>query len=187
MSSTDTYTPRLKTKYQEEILPAIKEELGIKNVMAIPKIEKIVLNMGVGESIGNKRYLEDAVYALTEISGQKPVITKAKQSIANFKLREGMPIGVKVTLHGNRMYDFLDRLIAVAIPRVKDFRGVSRRAFDGKGNYSLGFKENIMFLEINRDKIANIQGLQVTICSSASNDDDARLLLEKMGMPFRKN
>ncbi len=185
--SSNTYTPRLQTKYVEQIIPALKKELGVENVMALPKLEKIVLNMGVGEAVGNKRYLEDAVYTLTEITGQKPVVTKAKKAISNFKLREDQPIGAKVTLRGKKMYEFLDRLISVSLPREKDFRGVPRKAFDGHGNYSLGLKENVMFLEINRDKIANIQGLEVTICTTTNSNDDARLMLEKMGMPFRKN
>ncbi len=186
MSSTNN-TPRLKKKYVDEIIPALKAELKVDNVMALPKIEKIVLNMGVGEAVGNKRYLEDAVYTLTEITGQKPVVTKAKKAISNFKLREDQPIGVKVTLRGTKMYEFLDRLISISLPRVKDFRGIPRKAFDGNGNYSLGLKENDMFLEINRDKVANLQGLEVTICTTSNSNDDARLLLEKMGMPFRKN
>jgi large subunit ribosomal protein L5 len=186
LSSTNN-TPRLKKKYVDEIIPALKAELKVDNVMALPKLEKVVLNMGVGEAVGNKRYLEDAVYTLTEITGQKPVVTKAKKAISNFKLREHQPIGVKVTLRGAKMYEFLDRLISIALPRVKDFRGIPRKAFDGHGNYSLGFKENDMFLEINRDKVANLQGLEVTICTTSDSNDDARLLLEKMGMPFRKN
>ncbi len=184
--SSIAYTPRLRKKYVEQVLPALKEELSLANVHSVPKIEKIVLNMGVGEAVQNKKLLEDAVYTLTNITGQKPVVTKAKKAISNFKLREGLPIGAKVTLRGVKMYEFLDRLISVALPRVKDFRGVSKKAFDGNGNYNLGLQENLMFLEINRDKITNIQGLEVTICTTASSNDDARLLLGKMGMPFRK-
>ncbi|MDR0303721.1 MAG: 50S ribosomal protein L5 [Chitinispirillales bacterium] len=178
--------PRLQKKYLEKILPVLKEELKLDNVMAIPKIDKIVLNMGVGEAVGNKRYLEDAVYTLTMVSGQKPVVTKAKKAISNFKLREGLPIGCMVTLRGKRMYEFLDRLISVTLPRVKDFKGISGKAFDGRGNYSFGIQENIVFMEVDRDKIANILGLQVTICTTAGSNESARVLLEKFGMPFRK-
>ena len=184
--STKTNMPRLQKKYMDKILPTLKEELKLDNVMAIPKIEKIVLNMGVGEAVGNKRYLEDAVYTLTVVSGQKPVVTKAKKAISNFKLREGLPIGCMVTLRGKRMYEFLDRLISVTLPRVKDFRGIPVKAFDGKGNYNFGIQENIVFMEVDRDKIANILGLQITICTTAGNNDSARVLLEKFGMPFRK-
>ena len=184
--STKTNMPRLQKKYMDKILPTLKEELKLDNVMAIPKIEKIVLNMGVGEAVGNKRYLEDAVYTLTVVSGQKPVVTKAKKAISNFKLREGLPIGCMVTLRGKRMYEFLDRLISVTLPRVKDFRGIPVKAFDGKGNYNFGIQENIVFMEVDRDKIANILGLQITICTTAGSNDSARVLLEKFGMPFRK-
>jgi len=186
LSNAKTTMPRLKVKYLEKILPSLKDELKLDNVMSIPKIEKIVLNMGVGEAVGNKRYIEDAVYTLTQITGQKPVVTKAKKAISNFKLREGLPIGCMVTLRGKRMYEFLDRLISVTLPRVKDFRGIPRKAFDGQGNYSFGITENIVFMEVDRDKIANILGLQITICTNAGNSDSARLLLEKFGMPFRK-
>ncbi len=178
--------PRLQKKYEEQILSVLKEELALGNINSVPKIEKIVVNMGVGEAITNKKALEDAVYTLTNITGQKPVITKARKAISNFRLRDGLPIGAKVTLRGKKMYEFLDRLIAVALPRMKDFRGVSRKSFDGTGNYNLGFNENLMFPEINRDKIGNIQGLELTVCTTAKKDDHARLLLEKLGMPFRK-
>jgi len=186
LSNAKTTMPRLKVKYLGKILPSLKDELKLENVMSVPKIDKIVLNMGVGEAVGNKRYLEDAVYTLTMITGQKPVVTKAKKAISNFKLREGLPIGCMVTLRGKRMYEFLDRLISVTLPRVKDFKGVPRKAFDGRGNYSFGIQENIVFMEVDRDKIANILGLQITICTNAGNNDSARLLLEKFGMPFRK-
>lgn len=178
--------PRLQKKYSEEVLLALKNELELDNVMSIPKLDKIVINMGVGEAVGNKRYLEDAVYTLTNISGQKPVVTKARKAISNFKLREGLPIGCKVTLRGKRMFEFLDRLISVALPRAKDFRGLSRKSFDGHGNYTFGLQENIVFMEVDRDKIANIMGLEITICTTAKKDDEARLLLEKFGVPFRK-
>jgi len=186
LSKVKTTMPQLQKKYLEKMLPALKEELKLENVMSVPKVEKVVLNMGVGEAVGNKRYIEDAVYTLSVITGQKPVITKAKKAISNFKLREGLPIGCMVTLRGKRMYEFLERLIAVTLPRVKDFRGIPRKAFDGKGNYSFGIQENIVFMEVDRDKIANILGLQVTICTTADDNDSARALLEKFGMPFRK-
>ncbi len=186
MSKIKTTMPRLQEKYVKTILPSLKDELKLENIMSVPKIEKIVLNMGVGEAVGNKRYLEDAVYTLSMITGQKPVVTKAKKAISNFKLREGLPIGSMVTLRGKKMYEFLDRLISVTLPRVKDFRGIPRKAFDGRGNYSFGITENIVFMEVDRDKIANILGLQITICTNAGDNDSARLLLEKFGMPFRK-
>lgn len=186
MSSVDTYTPRLLKKYKEEIVAPLKDELGLENIMAVPKLSKIVLNMGVGEAVANKKHIEDAVYTLTEITGQKPVVTTAKNAISNFKLREGMPIGAKVTLRGNKMWEFFDRFVSVTLPREKDFRGVSKKAFDGRGNYSLGLKENLVFTEINRDKISQIQGLQVTFCTTAEDNEAAKLLLTKLGMPFRK-
>ncbi len=186
MSSVESYTPRLQKKYQDTVLASLKDELGLDNIMAVPKLEKIVLNMGVGEAVQNKKFLEDAVYTLTEITGQKPVVTRAKISISNFKLREDVPIGAKVTLRGDKMWEFLDRLISVTLPREKDFRGVPKKAFDGRGNYSMGFTENTVFLEIVRDRIANIQGLQLTICTTAGDNDGAKLLLTKLGMPFRK-
>lgn len=186
MSSVESYVPRLLKKYKSEVVPAIKDELGIENIMAVPKLEKIVINMGVGEAVQNKKFIEDAVYTLTEISGQKPVVTTAKKAISNFKLREGMPIGAKVTLRGNKMWEFLDRLISVTLPREKDFRGLPKKAFDGRGNYSFGLKENLVFLEINRDKITNIQGLQITVCTTSGNDEGAKALLTHLGLPFRK-
>ena len=178
--------PRLQTKYKETIVPTLMEELSLGNINSVPKLEKIVLNMGVGEAVQNKKAIEDAVYTLTNITGQKPVITKARKAISNFRLRDGVSVGVKVTLRGAKMYEFLDRLISVYLPRMKDFRGVSSKSFDGTGNYNLGFSENLMFPEINRDKIGNIQGLELTICTTASENEPARLLLDKMGMPFRK-
>ncbi len=185
MSSVESYTPRLLKKYQDTVLASLKDELGLDNVMAVPKLEKIVLNMGVGEAIQNKKFLEDAQYTLTEITGQKPVVTKAKIAISNFKLRADLPIGVKVTLRGPKMWEFLDRLISVTLPRERDFRGVPKKSFDGNGNYSMGFTENTVFLEVNRDKIANLQGLQLTICTTAGDNDAAKSLLTKLGMPFR--
>ncbi len=186
MSSVETYTPRLQKKFNDEVISSLKDELALSNVMAVPKLEKIVLNMGVGEAVQNKKFLENAVYTLTEITGQKPVLTMSKKAISNFKLREDIPIGTKVTLRGNKMWEFLDRLICITLPRERDFRGVPKKSFDGNGNYSMGFTENTVFLEVNRDKIANLQGLQLTICTTAGDNDAAKSLLTKLGMPFRK-
>jgi len=186
LSSVETKTPRLLKKYQDEIRTSLKDELGLSNIMAVPKLTKIVINMGCGEAVQNKKYIEDAQYTLAQITGQQPVVTNAKKAISNFKLREGMPIGAMVTLRGNRMWEFLDRLISVTLPREKDFRGVPKKAFDGRGNYSFGLKENLVFMEVNRDKIANIQGLQINICTTAGNNEGAKLMLTKLGMPFRK-
>ena len=177
--------PRLKDKYENEILPALKEKLGRDNRLSLPRIQKVVVNMGVGDAIQEKKYLETAVDALTQITGQKPIITRARKSIAGFRLREGMPIGCKVTLRRNQMYEFLDRLIAVALPRVRDFRGVSRTAFDGKGNYSLGLYEQLVFPELNPDKFTRQQGMNISIVTSATSDDDAREMLALFGMPFQ--
>lgn len=177
--------PRLKQKYIDEIVPAMKEQFSYGNCHEIPKIEKIVLNMGVGEAIQNAKAMENAVSDLTRISGQKPVIRRAKKSIANFKLREGMPIGVSVTLRGDRMYEFLDRLLNVALPRVRDFRGIPRNAFDGRGNYSLGIIEQMIFPEIDIDK-SQAHGLSATFVTTAKTDDEGRVLFEKFGFPFRK-
>ncbi len=177
---------RLKQIYTEEIAPAIFEELALENVMQIPKIQKVVVNIGVGEAIDNPKALDDAVRDLTTITGQRPVITKAKKSIANFKLREGRTIGTKVTLRGDRMWAFLDRLINVALPRVRDFRGISADAFDGRGNYTLGLEEQLIFPEINYDQVEKVRGMEITIVTTAENDDQARTLLTKIGMPFRK-
>ena len=177
--------PRLQEKYQAEIRSELAEKLEIKNAMAIPKVTKVVINMGVGSAIADKKNLELAYEALTEIAGQKPVQTLARKSIAGFKLREGMAIGCKVTLRRQRMYEFLDRLISIVLPRVRDFRGVSRKAFDGKGNYSLSLTEQLVFPELNPDKYTKPQGMSITICTTAETDDAGRLLLELMGMPFR--
>ena len=177
--------PRLQEKYKNEILPALEKELGIQNPMALPKLEKIVINMGVGSAINEKKHLEEAVDALTQISGQKPVVTAARKSIAGFRLREGMKIGCKVTLRHQRMYEFLDRLICIALPRVRDFRGLNPNGFDKRGNYNMGLAEQIVFPELNPDKFTRPQGMTITIVTSAKNDDDARLLLKKFGMPFR--
>lgn len=176
---------RLYTQYKEEIVPKLMERFQYKNVMQVPKVDRVVLNIGAGEAIQNPKALDGAVSDLTIISGQKPVITRAKKSIAGFKLREGMAIGCKVTLRGKRMYEFLDRLINLALPRVRDFRGVSPQAFDGRGNYSLGIKEQTIFPEIEYDKIDKIRGLEVVIVTTAKTDEEARELLKSMGMPFR--
>jgi large subunit ribosomal protein L5 len=174
----------LKEKYKKEVAPYLKEKFGYKNVMEIPKVEKIVLNMGVGEAIGNSKILEHAVNDMMLIGGQKPVVTKAKKSIAGFKLREGMPIGCKVTLRGERAYEFLNRLVNVALARVRDFSGVNPRSFDGRGNFAMGLKEQIVFPEINYDKIDKIRGFDVIITTTAKTDEEARELLKSLGMPF---
>lgn len=179
-------THYLKERYQKEIAPALEAAIGAENVMQIPRITKIVVNIGVGEALDNAKALEAAVADLTQITGQKPIITKAKKSIANFKLREGRQIGVKVTLRGERMWSFLDRLMNVALPRVRDFRGISPNAFDGRGNYTLGLREQLVFPEIEYDKIDKIRGMEVSIITTAHNDDESRQLLEMLGMPFRK-
>jgi len=177
---------RLKEKYQKEIRPALQERFNYKNVMEIPKLEKVVINMGLGEAIQNPKALDAAVHDLTTIAGQKPVVTRAKKSIAAFKLRTGMPIGVKVTLRGDRMYEFVDKLISVALPRVRDFKGVSPKAFDGRGNYTLGLKEQLIFPEIEYDKIDKLRGLEVGFVTTARTDEESRELLKLMGMPFRE-
>lgn len=177
---------RQKEFYQAELAPKLKADLGYKNVMEVPRIEKIVLNMGLGEAIQNPKLLESAVEELGRITGQKAVITRAKKSIATFKLREEMPIGVRVTLRRDRAYEFLDRLISVALPRVRDFKGVSPKAFDGRGNYTLGIREQLIFPEIDLDKIAKVSGMNVTIVTTAKSDEDGRALLAGFGMPFRK-
>ena len=177
---------RLKEQYEKEMLPELQKELQLKNKMEVPRIEKVVVNMGLGEAIQNIKVLESAVEELGHITGQKPVITRAKKSIAQFKLREGMPIGCSVTLRRDRAYEFLDRLINVALPRVRDFKGISSKAFDGRGNYTLGVREQIIFPEIDLDMIDKVKGLNVTIVTTAKTDEQGRALLSKMGMPFRK-
>ncbi len=177
---------RLKDKYRKEIAPAIAKEFGIENVMAIPKIEKVVVNMGMGEAIANSKILDTAVEELRSVTGQKPVVTKAKKSIAAFKLRQGMNIGTMVTLRGDRMYEFLDRLISVALPRVRDFRGISGKAFDGRGNYTLGIREQLIFPEIDFNKVDKTRGMNISIVTTASTDEQARSLLKALGMPFRQ-
>ncbi len=178
--------PRLQEKYSNDVRPALIKEFGFGNVMQVPKLSKITLNFGLGEAVQNPKIIEKAVEQLTAVAGQKPVITRAKRSISNFKLREGMPIGVTVTLRRDKMYEFLDRLISVAIPRIRDFRGVSPKAFDGRGNYTLGVREQIIFPEIEYDSVDKIRGLNVTITTTARNDDEGRALLRHLGMPFRK-
>ena len=176
---------RLQEKYQKEVVPALTEKFGYKNVMQLPKIEKVIINMGVGEAVGNPKALDAAVNDLTIISGQKPLLTRAKKSLAAWKLREGMPIGCKVTLRGTRMYQFLDKFMNVALPRVRDFRGVSDKAFDGRGNYAVGLKEQLIFPEIEYDKIDKIRGMNIVIVTTAKTDEEARELLKLMGMPFK--
>lgn len=177
---------RLQEKYLNETVPALVNKFEYSSVMQVPKLEKIVVNMGVGDAIGNPKALEDAVEELTLITGQKPVITKAKKSIANFKLREGMSIGCKVTLRGEKMYHFFDKLVSVALPRVRDFRGVSSSSFDGRGNYTLGIKEQLIFPEINYDKVNRLRGMDIVIVTSAENDSEGHALLEALGMPFAR-
>jgi large subunit ribosomal protein L5 len=177
---------RLKEKYAKEIKSAVQKELGIENVMAVPKLEKIVINMGIGEATQNVKMMDPLVADLGSIAGQKPVITRAKKSIAAFKLREGMPIGAMVTLRGDAMYEFLDRLISVALPRVRDFRGVSSKSFDGRGNYTLGLRDQLIFPEIDYSKVDKIKGMNVTIVTTAKDDNGARTLLKAFGMPFRQ-
>lgn len=177
---------RLQEKFKNEVTPALVEKFQYSSVMQCPKIEKVVINMGIGEAIANPKALEEAVAELTQIAGQKPVITKAKKSIANFKLREGMPIGCKVTLRGEKMYEFLDKLFNVTLPRVRDFRGVSKTAFDGRGNYTLGVKEQIIFPEINFDKVNKMRGMDIVIVTTAKTNEEGQALLAGMGMPFSK-
>ncbi len=177
---------RLKERYTKEVAPAISKEFSITNPMAIPRLEKIVINMGMGEATANAKVLDTATDELRAITGQKPVITKAKKSIASFKLRQGMPIGVMVTLRGDRMYEFLDRLVSIALPRVRDFRGVSPKAFDGRGNYTLGIREQLIFPEIDFNKVDRTRGMNISIVTTARNDEQARSLLRSLGMPFRQ-
>jgi len=182
----EKYVPRLKEKYQKEVVPALMKRFGYKNVMEVPKIEKIVVNMGVGEAVQNIKALENAMNDLALITGQKPSVRRAKRSEAGFKLRKGMPIGAKVTLRKDMMYDFLDRLISIALPRVRDFRGLSPRSFDGRGNYNFGLSEQVVFPEIDYDKIDKIRGMNITIVTTAKSDEEAKALLEAFGFPFRK-
>lgn len=178
-------TPRLRETYRNQIVPALMKEFGYKNPMQVPKVERVVLNVGMGEAIQNVKLLESAVTELGIITGQRPVVTKAKKAIAGFKLRQGMPIGAKVTLRNDRMYEFLDRLVSLALPRIRDFRGISPKAFDGRGNYTLGLKEQLIFPEIQYDSVASIHGMDITIVTTASTNDEGKALLRHMGMPFR--
>jgi large subunit ribosomal protein L5 len=176
----------MQEKYKNEVVPALRKAFDLKNIMQVPRITKVVVNIGMGEALDNPKALESAVSDLTTIAGQKPVMTKARKSIANFKLREGRLIGTKVTLRGDRMWAFLDRLLSTALPRVRDFRGVSANAFDGRGNYTLGLRDQLIFPEIEYDKIDKLRGMEVTIVTTAKNDDQARVLLQLLGMPFSK-
>jgi large subunit ribosomal protein L5 len=196
MSTTETEStpeisakvpPRLRTRYREEILPALQTEFDIKNVMQVPGLTKIVVNMGVGEAARDSKLIEGAIRDLTAITGQKPAVTKARKSIAQFKLREGMPIGAHVTLRGDRMWEFLDRLLSLALPRIRDFRGLSPKQFDGRGNYTFGLTEQVMFHEINQDRIDRSRGMDITIVTTATNDDEGRALLKQLGFPFKEN
>ena len=179
------YEPRLKKKYKEEVIPQLMKEFSLKNIMQVPKLDRIVINMGLGEAVQNAKLVESATEELTAIAGRKPVVTRAKKSIASFKLREGMPIGVMVTLRGEQMYDFLDRLVSLALPRTRDFKGISPKAFDGRGNYTLGIREQIIFPEINYDRIERVKGMNVTFVTTAKTDEQGRALLKSLGMPFR--
>lgn len=177
---------RLKEKFENEVSKALMSKFGYTSTMQVPKVEKIVVNMGVGDAVQNSKVLDAAVEELTLITGQKPVVTKAKKSIAGFRLREGMPIGAKVTLRGERMYDFLDKLISISLPRVRDFHGISKKAFDGRGNYTLGVKEQLIFPEIDYDKVSKVRGMDIVIVTTANSDEEARELLTQFGMPFQK-
>lgn len=184
--SKEQYVPRLKDHYQSVVIKKMQEQFGYKNIMEVPRLDKIVINMGVGAAVADKKHIASAVEELEKIAGQKVVVTTAKKSIATFKLREGMPIGCKVTLRKDRMWEFLDRLVNIALPRVRDFRGVSDRSFDGRGNYSLGITEQIVFPEINYDDVNTTRGMNVVVCTTAGTDEEARSLLAEMSMPFRK-
>lgn len=179
-------TNRLKEKYTNEVVPALTEQFNYTSIMAVPKVDKIVINMGVGDAVNNSKNLDKAAAELALISGQKPLITKAKKSVAAFRLREGMPIGAKVTLRGERMFEFLDKLVTVSLPRVRDFHGVSNKAFDGRGNYTLGVKEQLIFPEINYDDVDKVRGMDIVIVTTANTDEESRELLAKLGMPFAK-
>jgi large subunit ribosomal protein L5 len=180
------YTPRYKTKYTEVVVPALKAKFNYKSVMQVPRLEKICLNQGVGIAVSDKKLIDNAVKEMTTITGQKAIATNSKKDISNFKLRKGVPIGVKVTLRGVKMYEFLDRLISVALPRIRDFRGVNAKGFDGRGNYTLGITEQIIFPEIDIDKVNKIMGMDITFVTTASNDEEARELLKEFGIPFKK-
>jgi large subunit ribosomal protein L5 len=181
---SERYVPRLKVRYRQEVLPRLRQELGFANSMQVPRLQKVVLNMGVGDALKDARMLEAATQDLAVITGQRPVVTKARKSIAGFKLREGMSIGAKVTLRGDRMWEFVDRLITVAIPRIRDFRGLSRRSFDGHGNYTLGLTEQLIFPEVDYDKVVKVRGMDITVTTTARTDDEGRALLIALGFPF---
>ena len=184
-STTDAVAPRLAVRYRDQVVPALTKQFSYKNPMQVPRLEKIVINMGLGAAVANPKIIDTAVEELKAISGQKPVVTRAKKAIANFKLRAGIPIGAMVTLRRSRMWEFMDRLVAVALPRTRDFKGVARKAFDGKGNYTLGLREQIIFPEINYDKIDAIKGLNISFVTTAKTDEEGRALLQQLGMPFR--
>jgi large subunit ribosomal protein L5 len=181
---SDDYTPRMKQRFRDELVPALQKELGLANVMQVPRLDKIVVNMGIGDAVKDGRLLDAALEDLTTITGQRPVVTKARKSIAGFKLREGMPIGAKVTLRGDRMWEFYDRLVSLALPRIRDFRGMSPRSFDGHGNYTMGVTEQLIFPEIDYDKVSEVRGMDITIVTTATTDDEARSLLAALGFPF---
>jgi large subunit ribosomal protein L5 len=181
---SERYVPRLKVRYREEVLPRLRQQLGYANAMEVPRLQKVVINMGVGDALKDARMLEAATQDLAVIAGQRPVVTKARKSIAGFKLREGMSIGAKVTLRGDRMWEFVDRLITVAIPRIRDFRGLSRRSFDGHGNYTLGLTEQLIFPEVDYDKVVKVRGMDITVATTAQSDDEGRALLIALGFPF---
>jgi large subunit ribosomal protein L5 len=183
-ATTDDYTPRLRTRFREELVPMLMEQLGLANVMRVPRLEKVVVNMGVGEAVKDGRLLDAALEDLQVITGQKAIVTKARQSIAGFKLREGMAIGAKVTLRGARMWEFVDRLVSLALPRIRDFRGLSPTSFDGHGNYTLGVTEQLIFPEIDYDKVLKVTGMDITIVTTATTDDEGRALLATLGFPF---
>ncbi|ADM09953.1 50S ribosomal protein L5 [Parvularcula bermudensis HTCC2503] len=182
----EDYKPRLKTKYEQDIRKAMQEQFSYGNVMQIPKLEKVVINMGLGDAVNDRKVVDQALDELTRIAGQRPVVTKAKKSIAGFKVREEMALGVKVTLRKDRMFEFLDRLITIALPRVRDFRGLNPKSFDGRGNYAMGLKEHIVFPEIDYDKVEGQRGMDIVVCTTATNDEEARALLKAFNFPFRK-
>jgi len=181
---SENYTPRMKQRFRDEVVPALQRELGLPNVMQVPRLDKIVVNMGIGDAVKDGRMLDAALEDLTIITGQKPVVTKARKSIAGFKLREGMPIGAKVTLRGDRMWEFYDRLVSLALPRIRDFRGMGPRSFDGSGNYTMGVTEQLIFPEIDYDKVSQVRGMDITIVTTATTDDEARSLLAALGFPL---
>ncbi|NDB17733.1 MAG: 50S ribosomal protein L5 [Actinobacteria bacterium] len=187
MATTTASAPRMKTRYREEIVPALQSEFGFKNVMQVPRLTKIVVNMGVGEAARDSKLIEGAIRDITAITGQKPQVTKARKSIAQFKLREGMPIGCHVTLRGDRMWEFLDRLLTLSLPRIRDFRGLSAKHFDGRGNYTFGLNEQSMFHEIPIDSIDRVRGMDISVVTTATNDDEGRALLRLLGFPFKEN